>query len=82
MEEFIGGLWHKAVMRIASQRHPEAAVRFVEISKVAAVFFRAMGGDAGLNLTIAPATRHGARRRLLERIAGSGDKNRTGVARP
>lgn len=74
MEEFIGGLWHKAVMRIASQRHPEAAVRFVEISKVAAVFFRAMGGDAGLNLTIAPATRHGARRRLLERIAGSGDK--------
>jgi len=74
MEEFIGGLWHKAVTRIASRRYPEAAVRFVEISRMAAIFFRAMGGDAGLNLTIAPATRHGARRRLLERIAGSGDK--------
>lgn len=74
MEEYVGGLWHKLVTRAASHRHPEAAVRLDDISKTAAIFFRALGGDPGLNLSAAPAIRHGARRRWLERIAGSGEK--------
>ncbi|MDP2247315.1 MAG: nitric oxide reductase, partial [Nitrosomonadales bacterium] len=74
MEEFVGGLWHKMVMRAANQRHADAAIRLDEISKTASIFFRAMGGDAGLNLSAAPVTRHGARRRWLERISGTGDK--------
>ncbi len=74
MEEFVGGLWHKMVMRAANQRHADAAVRLDEIRKVASIFFRAMGGDAGVNLSAAPVTRHGARRSWLERISGSGDK--------
>ncbi|HEU4708574.1 MAG TPA: nitric oxide reductase, partial [Methylophilaceae bacterium] len=74
MEEFIGGLWDKLITRAASHRHPEAAVRLDEIGKSAGVLFRAFGGDAGLNISAAPAIRHGARRRWMERIAGSGER--------
>lgn len=74
MEEYVGELWHKWVTRAADQRHEQAAVTLQEIGKTAGIFFRALGGDAGLNLSAAPATRHGARRRWLERIAGSGEK--------
>ena len=74
MEEVVGGLWHKLVTRAASQRHAEAAVRLDEIRKSAGILFRALGGDPGLNLSAAPAVRHGARRRWMERIAGSGER--------
>lgn len=74
MEEVVGGLWHKLVTRAASQRHAEAAVRLDDIRKSAGILFRALGGDAGLNLAAAPAVRHGARRRWMERIAGSGER--------
>lgn len=74
MEEYVGGLWHKLVTRAASQRHADAAVRLDELGRSAAILFRALGGDAGLNLSAAPATRHGARRRWMERVAGSGER--------
>jgi nitric oxide reductase NorD protein len=74
MEEHVGELWHKLVTRAADRRHAEAVVTLDEIGKTAGVFFRALGGDGGLNLSAAPATRHGARRRWLERLAASGEK--------
>lgn len=74
MEEYVGGLWHKLVTRVADKQHEEAAVSLVEISKVAAIFFRALGGDSGLNLSAAPPTRHGARRGWKERLASSGER--------
>ena len=74
MEEFIGGLWHKFVTRAAQQEHPEAAVRLADIEKTAGVLFRAFGGEPGLRVAAASSTRHGARRRLLQRIAGSGER--------
>lgn len=74
MEEYVGELWHKLVTRAASRRHPDAAVHLDEIGKSAAILFRALGGDPGLNVSAAPATRHGARRRWLERIAASGER--------
>jgi nitric oxide reductase NorD protein len=74
MEEHVGELWHKLVTRAADRRYAEAAVTLDEIGKTAGVFFRALGGDSGLNLSAAPATRHGARRRWLERLAASGEK--------
>lgn len=74
MEEYVGGLWHKLVTRAAEQRHAQAAITLEEIGKTAGIFFRALGGDPGLNLSATSATRHGARRRWLERIAGSGEK--------
>ncbi|CAN4267988.1 NorD Nitric oxide reductase activation protein [Methylophilaceae bacterium] len=74
MEEYVGELWHKLVTRVADKQHSEAAVSLDEISKTAAIFFRALGGDPGLNLSAAPATRHGARRRWKERLATSGER--------
>jgi nitric oxide reductase NorD protein len=74
MEEYVGGLWHKLVTRVADEQHAEAVVSLAEISKVAAIFFRALGGDPGLNLSAAPQTRHGARRSWKERLASSGER--------
>jgi len=74
MEEYVGELWHKLVTRAADRQHLEATVRLEDISKTAAIFFRALGGDAGLSLSAAPSTRHGARRRWMDRLATSGER--------
>lgn len=74
MEEYVGELWHKLVTRVADKQHTEAAVTLDEISKTAGIFFRALGGDAGLNLSAAPATRHGARRKWMQKIATTGER--------
>lgn len=74
MEEYVGELWHKLVTRVADKQHVEASVSLNEISKTAAIFFRALGGDPGLNISAAPPTRHGARRGWKERLASSGER--------
>ena len=74
MEEYVGELWHKLVTRVADKQHAEAAVSLDEISKTAAIFFRALGGDAGLNLSAGASTRHGARRGWRDRLASSGER--------
>ena len=74
MEEYVGELWHKLVTRVADKQHAEAAVSLDEISKTAAIFFRALGGDGGLNLSAAPSTRHGARRTWKDKLASSGER--------
>jgi nitric oxide reductase NorD protein len=74
MEEFVGGIWDRLITRVARRDYPAAAVRLVDIEKTLGVLFRALGGDAGLRVAGAAEQRHGARRRLLERIAGSGAK--------
>jgi len=75
MEEFVGTLWNRLVTRAARRDHPEASVGLEEVEKMLGVLFRALGGDAGLRVTAAADQRHGARRRLLDRIAGSGEKS-------
>lgn len=74
MEEYIGGLWDKLITRVAYQGYPEARVELAQMKNIAATFFRALGGDPGLNLQSGSASTHGARRRWLERIAGIGEK--------
>ncbi|MGB0129948.1 MAG: nitric oxide reductase, partial [Rhodocyclaceae bacterium] len=74
MEEFVGGLWHRLITRAAHRAYPDAAVRLADMEKTAGVLFRAFGGDAGLRVAAASATRHGARRRVLQRVAGLGDR--------
>jgi len=74
MEEYVGELWHKLITRAADNRHAAATVTLDEMSRVAAIFFRALGGDAGLNLSAATATHHGARRSWKERLASSGER--------
>lgn len=72
MEELVGKLWHKLISRAADQTHADAAVTLDEMRTTVGVMFRALGGDGGLRVETANATEHGARRRWLQRIAGSG----------
>lgn len=74
MEEYIGGLWDKLITRVAYQGYPEARVELAQMKNIAATFFRALGGDPGINLQSGSASAHGARRSWLERIAGIGEK--------
>lgn len=74
MEEYVGELWDRLITGAAEKRHAAVVVKLDDIAKSAAIFFRALGGDPGLGISAAPAVRHGARRRLLQRVAGSGEK--------
>lgn len=74
MEEAVGKIWHRWITRAAEGNHPEAAVKLKEVERTAAVFFRALGGDPGLRVAAATDDEHGARRSLLQRIAGSGER--------
>lgn len=74
MEETVGLLWHRLITRAAGGHFPKAAVRLKEVEKVAGVFFRALGGDPGLRVAAATADTHGARRSLLQRIAGADER--------
>lgn len=74
MEEFIGGLWDKLITRTAYRGFPKARVNLKEIERIAPIFFRALGGDAGLTISAGTATAHGARRKWMERIAGVGER--------
>lgn len=71
MEEQVGAIWHKLITGAAEKRYPREAVRLEQISKTAGILFRAWGGDSSLAVKSATATAHGARRSLLQRIAGS-----------
>ena len=75
MEEKVGALWHKLITRAADKRYPAQAVTLEQISKTAGILFRAWGGDSGLSVKSATATSHGAKRSLLQRIAGSNLKS-------
>lgn len=74
MEEFVGKVWHNFITGAAGGRYPDAAVALKDVEKTAGILFRAFGGDAGLKVAAATAEEHGARRTLLQRIAGSNDK--------
>jgi len=71
MEEQVGELWHKLITRAADNQHPSAAVYLRDIQKSISIFFRALGGDSGLQVDVADATANLAQRSLLQRIAGS-----------
>lgn len=74
MEEFIGGLWDKLIKHTAYRGYPKARTSLKEMERIAPIFFRALGGDAGLSIRAGTAAEHGARRPWLERVAGIGDK--------
>ncbi len=74
MEEHIGAFWHRFITRAAQRHYPDAAVTLADIEKTAGLLFRAFGGDPGLRVVPTAATRHGARRRWLARVAGLGEK--------
>ncbi len=74
MEEKVGELWHKLITQMADQRHLEAAVELTDVKNSIATFFRALGGDGGLQVEAVDSTATNRRRHWLQRIAGSGNK--------
>lgn len=74
MEDWVGGWWDRLIRRAAYRGHPQAAVALADIERQAPVFFRAMGGDRALTVRSTVGAAHGARRRLLERVAGIGER--------
>ena len=74
MEEFVGKLWHAWATKAAGGNHPEATVTLKEVEKTAGIVFRAWGGDPGLKVAATTSETHGARRRLMQRIASSGER--------
>lgn len=68
-EELIGRRWHRLVGGTPSYpSHPEAAVRFEEMRNVLGVFYRAIGGEHGIQLSTTGVTRSGHRLRLRQRL--------------
>jgi len=74
MEEWVGELWHKTITRMADKRHPQAAVTLAELHNTLGIFFRALGGDSGLQIEAADATANPAQRSWAQRLAGTDTK--------
>ncbi len=74
LEESVGQLWHRLITRAAQSRYPEAQVTLKQMQHQLGVVFRALGGAGGLRVEAAEALTHGARRGLLQRIAGTDAK--------
>ncbi len=74
LEEFVGEKWHSFITKRADKSHPEAIVHLDEIRRTAGIFFRALGGEGGLRVENATDSEVHARRTILQRIAGIGDK--------
>lgn len=71
MEEQVGLFWHRLITSAATTTHKQAAIELDPIRQQAGILFRALGGDPGLRVENATATTHRARRRWLQRIAGT-----------
>lgn len=74
LEETVGRAWHRLVGGAASYPvHADHAVSLAEIRPRIAVMFRALGGEAGVQITSASARRTGHRLGWRQRI-GLGDE--------
>jgi len=72
MEEFVGKIWDRFITNSANTHYPEAVVQLDEVRRTAGIFFRALGGEAGLHIKSSTDSDSHARRSLLQRIAGTG----------
>ena len=71
IEEHVGTLWHRLIMRAENKRYPEAAVYLDDIRRSVAIMFRALGGDGALKIESSLATEYAAHRTWRQRIAAS-----------
>jgi len=74
LEELVGSTWHRFITKRAESHYPEAIVTLDEVRRTAGIFFRALGGEGGLRVESATDSDVHARRSILQRIAGVGDK--------
>ncbi|MCK5903571.1 MAG: VWA domain-containing protein [Cocleimonas sp.] len=74
LEEIVGSSWHRFISQRAMSHYPDAQVKLEDVRYSMGVFFRALGGEGGLRVESATDSKHYARRSILQRIAGSGNK--------
>jgi nitric oxide reductase NorD protein len=74
LEELVGSTWHRFIIKRADKSYPEAAVYLDDIRHTAGIFFRALGGEGGLQIKNATEIDLHARRSIMQRIAGIGGK--------
>jgi len=74
LEELVGSTWHRFITKRAETHYPEAIVYLDDIRLTAGIFFRALGGEGGLRVENATDSEVHAKRSILQRIAGVGDK--------
>jgi len=74
LEEFVGETWHRFITKHANKNYTDAAVYLDEVRHTAGIFFRALGGEGALRVENATDSDVHARRSILQRIAGIGDK--------
>jgi nitric oxide reductase NorD protein len=78
MEEWVGQKWHHFITRHSDAHCQDALVRLSEVNQQLPVFFRALGGDAGLTIGHTSAKPIVAHRHWLQRISGTGRKAELG----
>ncbi|ABC31113.1 Nitric oxide reductase activation protein [Hahella chejuensis KCTC 2396] len=71
VEEWVGGLWHRAVTRYADDRYAEAAVTLTQMRKEVGVLYRALGGERAVRIDTAAERPVTLPRTLWQRVAGS-----------
>jgi len=74
MEEAVGKLWHRWITGLASQAYTDARVQLSELDKQLGIYFRALGGDTGINICASVATQTANRGGWLRRVAYAQDK--------
>ncbi len=78
MEEWVGQKWHHFITQKSSFKYPKMRVKLVDIEKQLGVFFRAMGGDAGMSLGHTSALPYQSHRHWLQKLSGTGKKAELG----
>src|SRR3712207_6048497 len=69
LEETVGQFWHRLVGRAVSYpRYPELGVSLDEVRASLPVFFRGLGGEAGVQIAGTAARASSHRLNLLQRI--------------
>ena len=71
MEEWVGELWHNMITRLADRRYPDASVSLAEVNHTLGIYFRALGGDGGLQIEAADASANPAHRSWMQKLAGA-----------
>lgn len=72
MEEQVGALWHRLVTRLADRQYHDQAVLLSEVKGKLSIFFRALGGDGGLQIQASEQEQSNFKRNIMQRIAGHG----------
>lgn len=73
-EEAVGNIWHDYVTKIgAQQTFPEVAVHLSDIRPSLVVLFRALGGDASVEIGETPTTRSTHRQSLTRKLGNRGE---------